>query len=97
MVYEPRWDRLRAPKVKADAAEAEEPEIRPQQSVEDTSPKATKANATLLVQEMRGRGLSAQTIATTLQARKVPRPDGKPWTGHMVRTILGRIRRSPGT
>lgn len=93
MVYEPNWSRLKVSKIKtAPAVATKRPPDRPES---DVSPEAINPTAALIV-EMRGRGLSAQTIANALQARKVPRPDGRLWTDNMVTTILSRIRRSDG-
>nr|WP_321984463.1 recombinase family protein [uncultured Lichenicoccus sp.] len=47
-----------------------------------------------MVAEMRGRGLSAQQIANVLNGRKVLRPNGTPWTGKGVQSIIQSLART---
>ena len=80
MVFEPKWSRHNPAKVRKPAA--------PPATAEPTAAPPARMRGTETVHEMRDRGLTVQQIVNSLNARSTPRPDGKPWTGNMVETLL---------
>lgn len=89
VVFEPSSNRLNRKRVRKPAAET---------SLADTNPPAptirlaaspqAKKQASETVRQMRRRGLTVQQIVDLLNARQVPRPDGRPWIARMVEGLL---------
>ena len=87
MVFEPRWDKLSRTKTQRRAAG-----LRGNAPADESS--EIERGGIALAYELRARGLTIQQIVTLLNARKVPRRDGKPWTKDSVTTAVQRGQKS---
>nr|WP_321986096.1 recombinase family protein [uncultured Lichenicoccus sp.] len=90
MVFEPRWNRHDPAKVSVPTVKVRVKVVRPDEQAAAGMLAPARLRQTETVREMRDRGLTVQQIVNSLRARHVVRPDGKPWSSHMVENLLAR-------